>query len=903
MMSRVKGLPCVCTCVLVLVALARVSQSYDYAKRICARLPIHTTEQRSPGNNGFKIIVESDTESDITKYRPGEKYTVILEGSEDQTLLGYMLVAVPQGAEEENATVGHFDIKAYPGYVKDLMEDDTCDHHVMSHHYLMKKKSVRVQWVAPTESAGCVEFRTTVIESSRVWYKDNGTLTKLVCEEMTQQDSVANVPENAPSPLQQKEECCACGHAKYVITFKGLWSRHTHPKNFPTGDSSFLLHWSNIVGASHSNDYRIWDYGGMASEAVREVCEYGSSRSLTEDMKRNSKKIRTVVKTDSLWGPDRILDSVDAVFTVNSKKHLLSLLTMIGPSPDWCLGISALDMCQKNCTWADTQEIDLYPWDAGTDSGVSYESPNENTYPRESIHAITNSIIRNRASPFFGSQPIKPMGRLILKKTYEACSSDHGEANSAEKSPSTDELVSEMKKKMMMQKKQQMEKCATSQWNEWGDCSNPCGNGMRQRRRMFKNPGITQSMCNVEMMEKETCVGNSGCNAKRRKMQSFKFRHAKEVDPSDMCAVTPWSDWSPCSRTCGLGMKERWRMFLRKSQKTDDCGVHLQEKDLCRGIIPDCDMAAKMKNYTVICNEDADTGPCRGMFIRWFYNASMQKCQAFTYGGCRGNENKFDTQEECVELCAEHMMEVNRKQMMIEKQMLMKKQMMQKQLMQKQEMQKKQAMMKKQQMEANADREGQSLTFSHMDLKTLMMKKKMMQQSANLKMERALSDEIKRRRKERRMMKQKKKMERRKRRHRKEHTGSGVNCMVTPWSDWSECSVTCGKGMMTKTRMVKVQPQNGGRKCPRKLMKKKKCKVDRCPIDCELSQWADWQECSATCGKKSVQVRRRKVLQKAKHGGIPCAARREKRFCSLPMCPNEDLEKDMRRFMLYHRRY
>lgn len=74
-MSRVKGLPCFCTCVLVLVALARVSQSYDYAKRICARLPIHTTEQRSPGNNGFKIIVESDTESDITKYRPGEKYT------------------------------------------------------------------------------------------------------------------------------------------------------------------------------------------------------------------------------------------------------------------------------------------------------------------------------------------------------------------------------------------------------------------------------------------------------------------------------------------------------------------------------------------------------------------------------------------------------------------------------------------------------------------------------------------------------------------------------------------------------------------------------------------------------------------------------------------------------------
>ena len=28
----------------------------------------------------------------------------------------------------------------------------------------------------------------------------------------------------------------------------------------------------------------------------------------------------------------------EAVFKVNQKAHLLSLLTMIGPSPDWCIG-------------------------------------------------------------------------------------------------------------------------------------------------------------------------------------------------------------------------------------------------------------------------------------------------------------------------------------------------------------------------------------------------------------------------------------------------------------------------------------------------------------------------------------------------------------------------------------
>ena len=56
-----------------------------------------------------------------------------------------------------------------------------------------------------------------------------------------------------------------------------------------------------------------------------------------------------------------------------------------------------------------------------------------------------------------------------------------------------------------------------------------------------------------------------------------------------------------------------------------------------------------------ICSLEADVGPCKGNFPRWFYNSTMEKCQVFSYGGCRGNENRFDTEEECVELCAEHM--------------------------------------------------------------------------------------------------------------------------------------------------------------------------------------------------------------------------------------------------------
>ena len=51
------------------------------------------------------------------------------------------------------------------------------------------------------------------------------------------------------------------------------------------------------------------------------------------------------------------------------------------------------------------------------------------------------------------------------------------------------------------------------------------------------------------------------------------------------------------------------------------------------------------------CGLAAEVGPCRGSFSRWYYDTAMRKCLPFTYGGCRGNANRFETEYQCTAVC------------------------------------------------------------------------------------------------------------------------------------------------------------------------------------------------------------------------------------------------------------
>ncbi|CAH8607697.1 unnamed protein product [Dicrocoelium dendriticum] len=51
------------------------------------------------------------------------------------------------------------------------------------------------------------------------------------------------------------------------------------------------------------------------------------------------------------------------------------------------------------------------------------------------------------------------------------------------------------------------------------------------------------------------------------------------------------------------------------------------------------------------CKLPKDSGPCRASLLRFRYDPEQQKCTEFTYGGCLGNLNNFESKGLCKVVC------------------------------------------------------------------------------------------------------------------------------------------------------------------------------------------------------------------------------------------------------------
>eukprot|EP00397_Hematodinium_sp_SG-2012_P001943 GEMP01001948.1.p1 GENE.GEMP01001948.1~~GEMP01001948.1.p1 ORF type:complete len:1138 (+),score=201.54 GEMP01001948.1:209-3622(+) len=114
-----------------------------------------------------------------------------------------------------------------------------------------------------------------------------------------------------------------------------------------------------------------------------------------------------------------------------------------------------------------------------------------------------------------------------------------------------------------------------------------------------------------------------------------------------------------------------------------------------------------------------------------------------------------------------------------------------------------------------------------------------------------------------------------------------IDCQFSDWTDWNDCSCSCD-GVKDRTRRVNRYASNGGSPCAGSMKMVSHCNVGACEIkeneDCQLSEWSEWDACTVTCNG-GMQAQRRTVLAPQKGGGRPCDdSLKRVRGCSMGDC-------------------
>jgi competence ComEA-like helix-hairpin-helix protein len=109
-----------------------------------------------------------------------------------------------------------------------------------------------------------------------------------------------------------------------------------------------------------------------------------------------------------------------------------------------------------------------------------------------------------------------------------------------------------------------------------------------------------------------------------------------------------------------------------------------------------------------------------------------------------------------------------------------------------------------------------------------------------------------------------------------------IHCEVTKYSQWSDCTKTCGGGVRTRTRKITTMGRVTGRVCPA-LKEEEECASKECPVDCTMTAWSSWTPCDRNCGG-GEQTRTRATSVGNKYGGVPCGTPAQMRRCNTQVC-------------------
>lgn len=168
------------------------------------------------------------------------------------------------------------------------------------------------------------------------------------------------------------------GSVAYEISFAGTWSAETHPDGFPPGP-----HFSPLIGAVHDDSFDMWTVGELASDGIESMAETGSTTGLGSEVMAAG-PAASVIRGPGIGSSP---GTASTTFVATPEWPRVSITTMLAPSPDWFVGLDAVALCIEGA-WIDFLQLQAILHDAGTDGGLTYTAPNDDSDPPENIRAL-----------------------------------------------------------------------------------------------------------------------------------------------------------------------------------------------------------------------------------------------------------------------------------------------------------------------------------------------------------------------------------------------------------------------------------------------------------------------------------------------------------------------------------
>ena len=218
----------------------------------------------------------------------------------------------------------------------------------------------------------------------------------------------------------------------YQCSFASSWSSANQPVDYP-----LEAHTSPPVLVAHNANYKMFTPGQPASDGVKEVAETGKFDILTTELTDAGDDVASIIAgVPMFWATKEEIDAAaqevspssgaagdgnrrrrtaetdsisvekggDPIYGVRSQtlssklvfdpEHtMFTGISMLAPSPDWFSashGTSVVTTDDEwNEVWLKSFKYETLPYDAGTDSGVTFKSEDLPTTPAEGIAVFT----------------------------------------------------------------------------------------------------------------------------------------------------------------------------------------------------------------------------------------------------------------------------------------------------------------------------------------------------------------------------------------------------------------------------------------------------------------------------------------------------------------------------------